>query len=58
MKRLSPVFALTALAAATVAIAQQTPSSAEPPSDTNQIQAAPPSAMRPADARNESRKAD
>ena len=60
MKRLSPVFALTALAAATVAIAQQTPPSAEPPSNTNQSQSqgASPSAMRPSDARNESRKAD
>jgi hypothetical protein len=61
MKRLSPVFALTALAAATVAIGQQTPTSAEPPSDTNQSQsqAAPPSeTMRPSDTSNESRKAD
>jgi hypothetical protein len=38
MKPLSPVFALTALAAATVATAQQTPPSAEPPPDTNQSQ--------------------
>jgi len=43
MKRLFPVFALTALAAATVATAQQTP--AQPPASTSrsQSQTMPPS---------------
>ena len=49
MKRPSPVFALTALAAATVATAQQTPPSAEAPPDTNQSQSQtmPPSQTAP-----------
>jgi hypothetical protein len=38
MKRLFPVFALTTLAAATAAIAQQTPPSAQPPASTSQSQ--------------------
>jgi hypothetical protein len=51
MKRLFPVFALTALAAATVATAQQTPSSAQPPASTSrsQSQTTPPSDPRKAD---------
>ena len=45
MKRLFPVFALTALAAATIAIAQQTPPSPQPPASTSrsQSQTTPPS---------------
>jgi hypothetical protein len=52
MKRLSPVFALTVLAAATVATAQQTPPSAEPPPDTNQSQSMPPSKTAPPSGRS------
>ena len=49
MKRLFPVVALTALAAATVATAQQTPSSAQPPASTSQSQTTPPSDTSRAD---------
>jgi len=49
MKRLFPVFALTAIAAATVATAQQTPSSAQPPASTSQSQTTPPSDTSRAD---------
>ena len=51
MKRLFPVFALTAIAAATVATAQQTPSSAQPPASTSrsQSQTTPPSDSSKAD---------
>jgi len=49
MKRLFPVFALTALAAATVATAQQTPPSAQPPASTSQSQrqTTPPDTSKP-----------
>jgi len=51
MKRLFPVFALTALAAATLATAQQTPSSTQPPANTSQSQSqrTPPSDTSKAD---------
>ena len=49
MKRLFPVFALTAIAAATVGTAQQTPSSAQPPASTSQSQTTPPSDTSRAD---------
>jgi hypothetical protein len=61
VKRLFPAFALTAVAAATVAIAQQTPPSAEPRPDTNQSQSQtmPPSETAPpSDTSSGIRKAD
>jgi hypothetical protein len=61
MKRLVPAFAVIALAAATVAIAEQTPPSAQPPPDANQSQkqSMPPSeAAPPSDTSNGIRKVD
>ena len=49
MKRLFPVFAYTALVAATVATAQQTPPSAQAPASTSQSQrqTTPPDTSKP-----------
>jgi len=55
MKRLFPVFALTALGAATAATAQQTPPSAQPPSSTSQSQS---QTTPPSDTSSQSSKAD
>ena len=43
MKRLSPILALTALVAATAALAQQSPSQAAPPAGSTPQQQSPPS---------------
>jgi uncharacterized protein involved in copper resistance len=60
MKRLSIVFALTALAAAAVAQAQQTPPPAQPPANATSQQQSPNATTSPSDpsANSESRKAD
>jgi hypothetical protein len=59
MRRLFPVFALTFLAAATVATAQQTPPSTQPEQGTSQSQTMPPSETAPrSSTSSESSKAD
>ena len=62
MKRFSAVFALTALAAATVALAQQAPPPAQPPASATSQQQSPNATTPPSDpsasANGESRTAE